>query len=140
VAAGRLAAAAPMPLAGVENMSTTEMFEAALGEGVLGVFQPDIAKWGGFSGCLPVAGRVVAAGRRFCPHMFSGAAGVLAAGHLLAAANSPDGMLEFGVGFNPLRDELLDRPPRDGVLDLGEAPGLGLNVARERLAKHLLPV
>ena len=135
----RLAAAAPMPLAGGENMSATETFEAALGEDVLRVFQPDIAKWGGFSGCLPVARRVVAAGRRFCPHMFSGAAGVLAAGHLLAAANSPDGMLEFGVGFNPLRDELLDRPARDGVLDLGEAPGLGLHVARERLAKHLLP-
>jgi D-galactarolactone cycloisomerase len=136
----RLAAAAPMPLAGGENMSSAAMFDAALAEGVLGVFQPDIAKWGGFSGCLPVARRVVAAGRRFCPHMFSGAPGLLAAGHLLAAANSPDGMLEFGVGFNPLRDELLDGAVRDGVLDLGDASGLGLHAVRERLARYRLPV
>lgn len=136
----RLAAAAPMPLAGGENMSSAAMFDAALADGVLGVFQPDIAKWGGFSGCLPVARRVVAAGRRFCPHMFSGAPGVLAAGHLLAAANSPDGMLEFGVGFNPLRDELLDGAARDGALDLGDAPGLGLRAVRERLARYRLPV
>jgi L-alanine-DL-glutamate epimerase-like enolase superfamily enzyme len=129
-----------MPLAGGENMSSAAMFDAALADGVLGVFQPDIAKWGGFSGCLPVARRVVAAGRRFCPHMFSGAPGVLAAGHLLAAANSPDGMLEFGVGFNPLRDELLDGAARDGALDLGDAPGLGLRAVRERLARYRLPV
>jgi L-alanine-DL-glutamate epimerase-like enolase superfamily enzyme len=136
----RLAEAAPMPLAGGENMSTTGMFDAALADGVLRVFQPDIAKWGGFSGCLPVARRVVAAGRRFCPHMFSGAPGLLASAHLLAASNSPDGMLEFGVGFNPVRDELLDGSARDGVLDLGDAPGLGLHVARERLDRYLLPV
>jgi len=135
----RLAAAAPMPLAGGENLSSAAMFEAAIADGVLGVFQPDIAKWGGFSGCLPVARRVVAAGRRFCPHMFSGAPGVLASAHLLAAAGSPDGMLEFGVGFNPPRDELLDGAARDGVLDLGAAPGLGLHDVRERLARHLLP-
>jgi L-alanine-DL-glutamate epimerase-like enolase superfamily enzyme len=136
----RLAAAAPMPLAGGENMLTASAFEAALAGGALRVLQPDITKWGGFSGCMPIARRAVTEGRRFCPHMFSGAPGLLAAAHLLAASNSPSGLLEFGVGFNPLRDGLLDGSVRDGMLNLGESPGLGLKVDRRQLEKHQLQI
>lgn len=136
----RLAAAAPMPLAGGENMLTASAFEAALANGALSVFQPDITKWGGFSGCLPLSRRFIEENRRFCPHMFSGAPGLLASAHLLAASNSASGMLEFGVGFNPLRVALLDRAPRDGKLDLGDAPGLGLEVDRRRLEKYLVRI
>lgn len=136
----KLAAVAPMPLAGGENMLTVDTLDAALADGVLGVFQPDITKWGGFSGCLPLARRIVAEDRRFCPHMFSGAPGLLAAAHLLAASDSPSGLLEYGVGFNPLRDALINCSANDGVLDLGESPGLGLQVDREQLKKYLLPI
>jgi L-alanine-DL-glutamate epimerase-like enolase superfamily enzyme len=66
--------------------------------------------------------------------MFSGAPGVLASAHLLAASGSRDGLLEFPVGRNPARDALLGRTAAHGVLDLGETPGLGLDVDRERLA------
>lgn len=136
----RLAAVAPMPLAGGENMLSTAELDAALAARVLGVFQPDIAKWGGFSGCLPFARRVVAAGRRFCPHMFSGAPGQLASAHLLAALDSPDGMLEYGFGFTPLRDALLPGGVTDGFFDLGEEPGLGLRLDRGSLDKYRLPL
>ena len=136
----RLAQAAPMPLAGGENMVTSAMFDAAFAHRALRVLQPDITKWGGFSGGLPLARRIVADGRRFCPHMFTGAPGVLASAHLLAASQSPDGLLEFNVGYNPTRDALLDAAVRDGVLDLGEAPGLGLQVERKRLQEYLLRI
>jgi D-galactarolactone cycloisomerase len=136
----RLAEAAPMPLAGGENMVTPQMFDDALAHRALAVLQPDVTKWGGFSGGLPLAHRIVADRRRYCPHMFTGAPGVLASAHLLAASNSPDGLLEYGVNHNPVRDCLLDRAPEGGMLDLGERPGLGLDVDRRRLAPYRIPV
>jgi L-alanine-DL-glutamate epimerase-like enolase superfamily enzyme len=136
----RLAEAAPMPLAGGENMVTSEMFDTALAHRALRVLQPDITKWGGISGGLPLARRIVADDRRLCPHMFTGAPGLLASAHLLAASNSPNGMLEYGVGHNPARDCLLDRPVDGGTLVLGESPGLGLDVDRRRLKQYLMPL
>jgi len=136
---GRLADAAPMPLAGGENMVTRAMFDAALATRALGVLQPDITKWGGFSGTLPLARRIVADGRRFCPHMFSGAPGVLASAHLLAASNSPQGILELPVGHNPARDVMLARRVTGGALMLGESPGLGLDTDIATLAPFRLP-
>lgn len=134
----RLADAAPMPIAGGENLIGAAMLETALDGRALAVLQPDITKWGGFSGLLPIARRIVAAGRRLCPHAFSGTPGVLAAAHLLAASGSRDGLLEYPVGRHPLREALPGRSPRDGTLDLGDAPGLGLDVDRARLESHRL--
>jgi L-alanine-DL-glutamate epimerase-like enolase superfamily enzyme len=104
------------------------------------VLQPDVTKWGGFSGGLPLARRIVAAGRRYCPHVFAGAPGVVAAAHLLAASGSRDGMLEFGVNHNPLRDGLIGREPEGGALLLSDAPGLGLDVDRRSLARFAVPL
>jgi L-alanine-DL-glutamate epimerase-like enolase superfamily enzyme len=136
----RLARAAPMPLAGGENLLSDAALEAALRAKVLGVIQPDVTKWGGVSGCLAIARRAVAQGLRYCPHMFSGAVGVLASAHVLAASGSTDGMLEFGAGDNPVRDALLEVPVKDGTLDLGDAPGLGLRLEPGRLRDYLVAV
>ena len=132
----RLASAAPMPLAGGENMVSAEMFDAALADRTLAVLQPDLTKWGGFSGGLPLARRILADRLRYCPHMFTGAPGVLASAHLLAASGSADGLLEYGIGPNPVRDALLDRPIDGGVLALGDAPGLGLDIDPGRLLPY----
>lgn len=132
----RLAAAAPMPLAGGENLLDEAAFERVLAEGALRVLQPDVTKWGGITGGLALARRILAAGRRFCPHMFSGAPGLLASAHLLAASGAADGILELAVGPQPLRDPLLGGPPGGGPLRLGEAPGLGLEVDPVLLARY----
>lgn len=134
----RLAAAAPMPLAGGENMVTPQMFDAALSDRSLSVLQPDITKWGGFSGGATLARRIVDAGRRYCPHMFTGAPGLIASAHLLAASGASDGLLEYGVGRNPPRDCLIDLDVDGGRLALPDAPGLGLVVDRRRLKPYLL--
>ena len=121
-----LQAVSAIPLAAGENVAGTEAFEQAIMSGALGVVQPDIAKWGGFSGCLPVARRVLQAGLRFCPHYLGGGVGLLASGHLLAAAGG-DGMLEIDANPNPLRS-LLWGPlaaVQHGHAELGSAPGLG---------------
>ncbi|MBA3478295.1 MAG: mandelate racemase/muconate lactonizing enzyme family protein [Lautropia sp.] len=121
-----LQAVSDIPLAAGENVAGSEAFDAAISAGALTVVQPDMAKWGGFSGCLPVARRILKAGLRFCPHYLGGGVGLLASGHLLAAAGG-DGMLEIDANPNPLRN-LLWGPlatVHNGHSALGSAPGLG---------------
>jgi L-alanine-DL-glutamate epimerase-like enolase superfamily enzyme len=135
----RLAAAAPIPLAGGENLRGDAQFDAAIGAGALAIFQPDVAKWGGITGCLPLAWRVLAAGRRYCPHYLGGGIGLLASAHLLAAAGGA-GLLEIDCNPNPLREGLAAPHPilEDGRLVLSGAPGLGVAPDRD-VARFAVP-
>jgi D-galactarolactone cycloisomerase len=120
-----LAAASKVPLAGGENLRGAE-FDQAIRAGVFAVVQPDVAKWGGFSGTLPVARQTVAAGRMFCPHWLTGGIGLVASLHLLAAAGGP-GLLEFDANPNPLR-EMLGGPLLgidEGRVKVSQGLGLG---------------
>ncbi|MXZ69032.1 MAG: mandelate racemase/muconate lactonizing enzyme family protein, partial [Acidimicrobiia bacterium] len=117
-----LADGSPIPLAGGENLVGEAAFDTAIETGALAVIQPDVTKWGGISGCLPGAGRVLAAGRRYCPHHLGAGIGVLASAHLLAAAGG-DGLLEVDSNPNPLREGLARPFPRltEGTLFLTDA-------------------
>jgi L-alanine-DL-glutamate epimerase-like enolase superfamily enzyme len=121
-----LAQSTRIPLAAGENLAGEEKFDEAIGVGALRVMQPDAAKWGGISGCFPVAKKIVAAGLRYCPHFLGGGVGLLASAHLLAACGG-NGLLEVDANPNPLRDELCGPLARvqDGACALGEEPGLG---------------
>ena len=114
-------------LAGGENLAGDAAFDTALHASALRVVQPDLAKWGGFSGCLPVARRILGAGLRFCPHYLGGGVGLLASAHLLAAVGG-DGLLEIDANPNPLRSLLcapLDQI-EDGRATLSDAAGVGI--------------
>ena len=116
-----------LPLAGGENIAGLDAFDVALAAGVLSVMQPDAAKWGGISGCWPVIERTLAAGLRFCPHYLGAGIGLLASGHLLAAAGG-GGWLEVDANENPLRSTLCGAVGQvvDGMVELGEASGIGI--------------
>lgn len=117
----------PAPLAAGENVAGSAAFEALLAAGAVGVVQPDVAKWGGLSGTLPVARRILDAGRRLCPHYLGAGIGLLHSAHLLAATGG-DGWLEVDANANPLRT-LLCGPlaaVRDGRVRLGATPGIGV--------------
>lgn len=131
-----LAASAAMPLAGGENMLDAATLTQAMDSGVYQVLQPDMTKFGGFSGVWPLARQIVARGLRYCPHMFSAAPGLMASAHLLAASNSPDGSLEYGIEFNPPRDEFVQREVANGAIEIGDAPGLGLTLDPDKLARY----
>ena len=122
-----LASDSPVPLAGGENLYGEQAFRKAIEAGALAVIQPDVTKWGGITGCLPVARRILGAGRRYCPHHLGAGIGVVASAHLLAAAGG-DGLLEIDSNPNPLREGLAQPFPRliDGTLFLNDAPGLGV--------------
>ncbi len=125
-----------IPLAAGENISGADAFAATVNAGALTVVQPDLAKWGGFSGCLPVARAVQTAGKRFCPHYLGGGVGLLASAHLLAAAGG-NGLLEIDANPNPLRT-LLCGPLNavdNGTATLGNEPGLAASFDLDALAE-----
>ena len=115
-----------IPLAGGENIAGREAFVMALSRGVLSVFQPDAAKWGGITGCLTVARDVIRAQKMYCPHFLGGGIGLLASAHLLAACNG--GWLEVDANDNPLRDAFCGAVAdvRDGAIELHGRAGLGI--------------
>jgi L-alanine-DL-glutamate epimerase-like enolase superfamily enzyme len=131
----QVAAAAPAPLAGGENLRGTGAFQQAIDSGFLSVLQPDAAKWGGHSGCLPVARAALAAGRTYCPHFLGGAIGLMHSLHLLAAVRGP-GLLEVDANPNPLREGLLGSllNVTGGGVSLPDGQGLGLEPDLKPLA------
>lgn len=136
-----LKAGTSIPLAAGENIAGEEAFAAACGAQALGVVQPDLAKWGGLSGCIPVARAIRAAGLRFCPHYLGGGIGLLASAHLLAAIGG-DGMLEIDANPNPLRTLLCGslQDVARGRATLSADPGIGpppnLAALDRYLARH----
>ncbi len=134
-----LASTARIPLAGGENLAGQVAFDEALRAKALAVVQPDIAKWGGFSGCLPVARKILGAGLRFCPHYLGGGIGLVASAHLLAAAGG-DGMLEIDANDNPLRSLTCGSLANveNGTALLTDAPGLGVTPDLAALKPYLV--
>ncbi|HET8610262.1 MAG TPA: mandelate racemase/muconate lactonizing enzyme family protein [Burkholderiales bacterium] len=115
-----------IPLAAGENIRKESGFQEMLRQGNVAVIQPDIGKWGGFTGCLGVGRSVRRQGYRFCPHWLGGGVGLVAAMHLLAAVGG-DGLMEVDVNENPLRDGLMPWADwmRDGAVALPPGSGLG---------------
>lgn len=123
----QLARDSRIPLAAGENLRGMDVFEAALATSAFGVIQPDIGKWGGFSGCIAVGEMARSRGVMFCPHWFGGGIGLAASLHLKAAVGGP-GFAEVDVNPNPLR-ELGVIPAfriNEGCITLSDIPGLGV--------------
>lgn len=130
-----LAASVQTPLAAGENITGHEEFESAIMSNCFKFIQPDVAKWGGVTGCFAVARKAVQAGLAYCPHFLGGGIGLVASAHLLAAAGGP-GMLEVDVNPNPLRDAFLDGELHKGHWVLGDVPGLGIDDLPESIALY----
>ncbi|HKO72059.1 MAG TPA: mandelate racemase/muconate lactonizing enzyme family protein [Bradyrhizobium sp.] len=123
----RLRKGTDVPLAAGENISSKAGFQQVLGDDVLRVVQPDIAKWGGLSVCSGIAKDVLKSAKIFCPHYLGGGLGLLASAHLLAGVGG-EGLLEIDSNDNPLRDRLSGSvvDVRDGIVTLSDDPGIGI--------------
>lgn len=138
---GRIARQSPIPLAAGENMRGEQQFTDAIACGAFSVIQPDLGKWGGFSGCLPVARQAMDKGRMFCPHWLGGGIGLLASMHLKAAVGGA-GYVEVDSNPNPLRELLATPYPAvtEGAVILSDHPGLGvapdMDALRGFLTRH----
>ena len=130
----QLAALSPIPLAGGENLRGEDLTQAAEGT-ILHVIQPDLTKWGGLSGNLPVAHAAVARGKPFCPHVFGGGIALLAGLHMLAAVGG-EGLLELDCHPNAGRERIVGDalPLHEGRIPVPPGPGLGVTPSLETLA------
>lgn len=136
-----LAQRQPLTLAGGENLAGLPQYREFIGSPGMAILQPDLGKWGGFSGCLTVAQEAVAAGKWYCPHWLGGGIGLAASMHLKTAIGGP-GHVEVDANPNALR-ELLAVPNftvREGSVQLSEAPGLGVVPDLEACREFLVPV
>jgi L-alanine-DL-glutamate epimerase-like enolase superfamily enzyme len=136
----RLSDATAIPIALGENLRGRK-FAEALDSDAVAVIQPDICKWGGFTGCISVALSAISKGKRYCPHYLGGGIGLVASAHLLAAVGG-DGMLEVDCNQNPLKEVLATPFPvfEDGLFKLSDQPGLGvlpdLKEAKDFMVTH----
>jgi D-galactarolactone cycloisomerase len=126
-----------VPLAAGENIASRAGFAQALGDNVLRVVQPDIAKWGGLSVCSEIARDIRKSGKTFCPHYLGGGIGLLASAHLLAGVGG-DGLLEVDSNDNPLRDLFCGavNTISGGTVKLGDDPGLGIEPDLSSIEKY----
>ncbi|MGH7117829.1 MAG: enolase C-terminal domain-like protein, partial [Acetobacteraceae bacterium] len=138
---------APMPIAAGEALYTAWDFKRLLDSRAVDVVQPDITLCGG----LRVAREIAVLARlnhvRLSPHIWGGAIGLAAACHFVASlpdyphsTNVPyPPFIEYDVGDNPLRDDLLVEPirPMRGCLQLPEGPGLGVRLDEDMTARYL---
>lgn len=118
-----LARVANAPLAGGENLLSEGDFRRA--SQWLGVIQPDVAKWGGVSGCREVGVNVEKSGGMFCPHSFGTHVAAATSAHVLAASGGR-GYVEIDVNSNPLRDtSSYSGWIGGGYMQLPALPGIG---------------
>ncbi len=132
----RLASVGGIPLAAGENVTGLQDFKLAVNGGHLKFVQPDMAKWGGFSGCLPVARMIRDAGLTYCPHYLGGGIGLVASAHLLAAVGG-SGILEVDSNPNLLREAIPGTAIENGDVAISDAPGLGIEAIPSELMEHV---
>ena len=132
-----LAQHSPIALAAGENLRARSAFEEHIACNTLRFLQPDIGKWGGYTECVPLGRKAIAAGVQFCPHWLGGGVGLLASLHLLGAAGAR-GWGEVDANPNPLQQRFLpdDLVVEGGRVTLGDAPGLGYEPDASLLAAH----
>ena len=131
----QVADASSIPLAAGENLADETAFSDASQSAWLSVMQPDVCKWGGFSGVLPVAREALNHKKRYCPHFLGGGVGLVASAHLLAACGG-DGILEIDCNPNPLREGLFSPVVKNGRTTLSDAPGLGIDLDKFSVLKN----
>lgn len=128
---------ASVPIAGGEVLTRRQAFQPWLEAGALDIVQPDVTKVGGISEERRIAWMARDHGIRFIPHGWNTAVG-LAADLQLAAAFADTDLVEYLTGA-PFIDEItLDgwRLDGDGMLAIPKAPGLGIRLNPDAVAKY----
>jgi D-galactarolactone cycloisomerase len=135
------AALTTIPLAAGENHYTRYEFERLIGDGTIGILQPDLSKTGGVTEVLRIAALASASRLPIHPHTSMTGLNMAATIHLLAAIDNA-GYFEADVSHDNLfRDELTSSPfeiTADGTVHPREEPGLGVAVDEEFMQKHPL--
>ncbi|MDH2435311.1 mandelate racemase/muconate lactonizing enzyme family protein [Pokkaliibacter sp. MBI-7] len=139
----RLNAATTLKIAGGEMTREPYEFDTILRENCLEVIQPDVVCSIGMEGLRKLALKVAEHGKIFTPHTWGNGIGLLANIHLTAGTVGAP-FIEFpldGVEWSVERRDFMLRQPivpdSEGWLTLSDAPGLGIELDEEVLARTL---
>jgi D-galactarolactone cycloisomerase len=127
------------PLAAGENEFGVQGFRELIRAGAIDIVQADACRCGGISELVRIAAMARDANLRVAPHTWSDAVSLIANAHVVAAL--PHGLtVEVDQTGNPSIDELTGGLMiKDGYLELGDAPGLGIVLNKDALAKLTMP-
>jgi D-galactarolactone cycloisomerase len=128
---------APLPIAGGEVLTRRQAFQPWLEAGAFDIVQPDVTKVGGISEERQIAWMARSQGIRFIPHGWNTAIG-LAADLQLASAFPDTDLVEYLTGA-PFIDDITVggwKLDADGMLPISTAPGLGVTLEPDRVAKY----
>jgi D-galactarolactone cycloisomerase len=138
-------AALSIPIAGGECEFTRFGFRDLLASHALDIVQPDTCAAGGLSECKKIADMAEAFGIRYNPHVWGTGIAIAASLQLLAvlSPHTPlslkpaEPLLEFDRTEHPIRQAILTSPieHRDGVVQVPDGPGLGIEVDRDALTR-----
>ena len=127
------------PFAAGENHYTRFEFSRVIEDGAISILQPDLSKCGGITEALRIAAMASAYKLPIHPHSSMTGLNHAATIHFLAATDN-GGYFEGDVSrSNLFRDELVANPGEvdgEGRVWPLEAPGIGLEVNEDFLAKH----
>ena len=128
---------APMTISGGEVFTRRQSFEPYLKAGAFDLVQPDVTKVGGISEERRIGWMAEENGARMIPHGWNTAVG-LAADLQLATALPKTDLVEYKTG-SPYIDEITTggwKLDRDGMMPIPEAPGLGIDIDHEAVARY----
>lgn len=128
--------AAKIPIAGGEVLTRRQSFRPWLEAGAFDIVQPDVTKVGGLSEQRKIAWMAREHGVRFIPHGWNTAVG-LASDLQIASAFADTDLVEYLTG-SPFIDDLARggwRLDADGMLEIPDRPGLGIDIDLDALAE-----
>lgn len=137
----------PIPVASGENWHGRYAMQEPLARRVVDIVQPDICGVGGFSEMRRVADMAAMHGVRLVPHVWGTAVCLAASLQFMAALppNPPrrkllEPIMEFDRTENPFRQAVVQTPieHQQGVVNIPDGPGLGIEINREALTTYAL--
>ncbi|EPX75470.1 mandelate racemase/muconate lactonizing enzyme family protein [Salipiger mucosus] len=140
----RVRAEQPIPVAGGETWHTRWGHAEPLATGCVDIIQPDLCGVGGFTEMKRVADLCTLHGVRLVPHVWGTAVQIAASLQFMAAmvpnpvrVNPIEPIMEFDRTHNPFRQAVVKTPIEHdgGVVRIPDAPGLGIEIDREALAR-----
>jgi L-alanine-DL-glutamate epimerase-like enolase superfamily enzyme len=129
-----------IPVAGGEQEPSMRRFRWLIAHDALDVVQPDMFYFGGMVRSMKVARMAAALGKPCTPHISGSGLGYLYMMHFVSAIPNAGPYHEF-KGFNndiPMQCDTSSLTSQNGVVQVPTGPGLGVEIDRDFVEKHVL--
>ncbi len=129
-----------VPLAAGENEFGYQGFRELIRAGALDIVQPDASRCGGITEVHRIAQLALQNNVQVASHSWSDAVAIVANAHVISAvANGIS--VEMDCTGNPFVRDLLKSPisVQDGYFDLGDSPGLGIDIDMAVMERYRMP-